>query len=177
MTTSTALTLGQAAKELGFSKATISVAIKKGRLNAEKAQDGSYQIEPCELFRVWPNRANEGQRTHGEGVDVDTSKPQDKLGLTLVNQAVLEAKLEASEKEVTSLKSQLEIAHATGENWKDQAKASQRLLEHKPENTSAPTPTPAKTSAWVYTFLGILILAVGGLVADRFGLISLLGLF
>lgn len=177
MTTSTALTLGQAAKELGFSKATISVAIKKGRLSAEKALDGSYQIEPNELFRVWPNRAKEGQRTHGEGVDVDTSKPASELGLTLVKQAVLEVKLEASEREVTSLKSQLELAHETGESWKDQAKASQRLLEHKPETASAPTPKPIKTSAWVYAFLGILILAVAGLVADRFGLISLLDSF
>lgn len=48
------LTLGQAAKESGKSKATISKYIKNGKLSfVEKTKDG-FQIDPSELFRVFP---------------------------------------------------------------------------------------------------------------------------
>jgi excisionase family DNA binding protein len=47
-------TLGEAAKQAGVSKPTLSKAIKEGRLSAEKQPDGSYRIQPAELFRVYP---------------------------------------------------------------------------------------------------------------------------
>jgi len=50
----TMLTLGQAAKETGLSKTAIARAIKSGRLSAVKAETGEYQIDPAELFRVYP---------------------------------------------------------------------------------------------------------------------------
>ena len=48
------LTLGQAAKEAKRSKATILEAIRNGRLTAPKDDFGRYQIDPAELFRVYP---------------------------------------------------------------------------------------------------------------------------
>jgi len=48
------LTLGQAAKETGVSKPTISKAINKGRLSATKNEKGEYEIDTAELFRVFP---------------------------------------------------------------------------------------------------------------------------
>jgi len=48
------LTLGQAAKETGVSKPTISKAINKGRISATKNEKGEYDIDPAELFRVFP---------------------------------------------------------------------------------------------------------------------------
>ena len=47
-------TLGAAAKASGKSKATISKAIKSGRLSALKDEMGVYRIEPAELNRVYP---------------------------------------------------------------------------------------------------------------------------
>jgi hypothetical protein len=44
----------QAAKEVGKSVTTISRAIKSGRLSAVKQDNGSYEIEASELFRVFP---------------------------------------------------------------------------------------------------------------------------
>jgi excisionase family DNA binding protein len=44
-------TLGEAAKEVGVSKATISRAIKKGKLSAKKNDDNTYAIDPSELTR------------------------------------------------------------------------------------------------------------------------------
>ena len=54
MTNSIFLTLGQAAKETGISKPSLSAAIKKGRFSAEKQENGQYKIDPAELFRVYP---------------------------------------------------------------------------------------------------------------------------
>ena len=48
------LSLTQAAKAAKISKSTLSVAIQKGRVSAVHLPDGSYQIEPVELFRAFP---------------------------------------------------------------------------------------------------------------------------
>lgn len=48
--------LGEAAKEVGKSKTTLTRAIKSGRLSAHRREDGSYQIDPAELFRVYERR-------------------------------------------------------------------------------------------------------------------------
>lgn len=47
-------TLGTAAKATGKAKSTILRAIKSGIISAAKAHDGSYEIEPSELHRVFP---------------------------------------------------------------------------------------------------------------------------
>lgn len=49
--------IGQAATKTGKSKSTISRAIKSGRLSADNVGDATskkYQIDPSELFRVFP---------------------------------------------------------------------------------------------------------------------------
>lgn len=46
--------VSRAARETGLSKSTISRAIKSGRISATRQHDGSYHIEPAELFRVYP---------------------------------------------------------------------------------------------------------------------------
>jgi hypothetical protein len=53
MRTTTALTLGTAAKAVGRSKSTVLRAIRDGKLTAAKGDDGQYAIEPAELFRVF----------------------------------------------------------------------------------------------------------------------------
>ena len=44
-------TLGEAAKATGFSKPTLSRAIKNGKLSAKRLEDGSYSIDAAELGR------------------------------------------------------------------------------------------------------------------------------
>lgn len=48
--------VSRAALETGLSKSTISRAIKSGRISAARQHDGSYLIEPAELFRVYRRR-------------------------------------------------------------------------------------------------------------------------
>jgi hypothetical protein len=47
--------MGEAARQAGVSKATIHRAIKAGKLSAAKKNDGSYVIDPAELFRAYPS--------------------------------------------------------------------------------------------------------------------------
>jgi hypothetical protein len=46
--------LGEAARASGKSKPTIAKAIKTGRISAIRQSNGSYQIDPAELHRVYP---------------------------------------------------------------------------------------------------------------------------
>lgn len=50
------LSLGQAAKEANVSKATLSKALKTGRLSYVAKSTAGYEIDPAELFRVFPRK-------------------------------------------------------------------------------------------------------------------------
>jgi 6-phosphogluconate dehydrogenase len=54
-------TLSQAAKETGKSKSLIHNAIKSGRLSAHKREDGIFEIDASELFRVFKKNVQERQ--------------------------------------------------------------------------------------------------------------------
>jgi len=59
------LSLVQAAKESGKSKSVIHNALKNGRLSGTKNDKGNWQIDPAELFRVFPKgvpKRSEGQK-------------------------------------------------------------------------------------------------------------------
>ena len=71
-------TLGEAAKQAGVSKPTLSKAISSGRLSAEKQPDGSYRIQPAELFRVYPPE-NRGNRLNPSGFDERETGSEERL--------------------------------------------------------------------------------------------------
>lgn len=50
-------TLGEAAKATGKSKATISNALKTGRMSLHEKTEGGYRIAASELFRAFPPRS------------------------------------------------------------------------------------------------------------------------
>jgi hypothetical protein len=57
------ITLGEASRRTGKSKAAITKAIGTGRLSAAKSETGDWQIDPAELFRVYPP-ASEPENKH-----------------------------------------------------------------------------------------------------------------
>jgi len=67
------LTLGQAAKQSGVSKTAISRAIKSGRLSATRSESGDYQIDPAELFRVYPASVNLNTQTEQDATPKDAT--------------------------------------------------------------------------------------------------------
>ena len=48
------LSMGQAAKLADVSKATLSRAIKSGKVSATKNNDGCWEFDPAEICRVYP---------------------------------------------------------------------------------------------------------------------------
>ena len=63
-----ALNLRTAAQQAGVSKSTILRAVKSGRLSASRTADMGYDIEPAELFRVYPP-----QRSNADAMGQDAT--------------------------------------------------------------------------------------------------------
>lgn len=57
-------TLGTAAKATGKAKSTILRAIKSGTISASRSHDGSYEIEPSELHRVFPPKSAQPEQSN-----------------------------------------------------------------------------------------------------------------
>lgn len=113
-----AYTLGQAAKAVNRNKATLSAAIKKGRLSAVKDKDGVFHIEEEELFRVYPP---DGQPTGGQTVDKQAGKHNEN--------SALEARLKVLEELVDELKADKQAANAREVRASEREAALRRDLE------------------------------------------------
>ena len=117
------LTLGEAAKETGLAKSAISRAIKSGRLSAVRQENGSFSIDPAELFRVYPRNGCPEQKTERLATQEAT---------------------EAQRREVTLLRELLEEVRGERDNlradrdhWRQQATM---LLTHQPPAAETPRP-------------------------------------
>jgi hypothetical protein len=121
------LTMGQAAKETGVSKATLSKALKNGRLSYVAKSTAGYEIDPAELFRVFPPKPSatvESERsdTHREHLLLD----------------------DAHRREVQLLREQLDEVRTDRDAWREQA---QRLALAAPETIPVSIPASTETSA------------------------------
>jgi hypothetical protein len=54
------LSLSEAATAAGIAKSTIWRAIKTGRMSATRTDMGTYEVDPAELFRVFPATPKDG---------------------------------------------------------------------------------------------------------------------
>jgi FtsZ-binding cell division protein ZapB len=74
--------LAEAARASGKSKMTIQRAIKSGRISASRDEDGSYDIDPAELHRIFPLVSDDDPDTGNMGHD-DTSSDINLLQLEI----------------------------------------------------------------------------------------------
>ena len=108
-------TLGTAAKATGKAKSTILRAVKSGIISAAKAHDGSYEIEPSELHRVFPPNgaqlasSNDAQpneehsatlRIRLEVLETERQRERDQMQATIDD---LRARLDRSEDRISAL--------------------------------------------------------------------------
>lgn len=114
------LTLGEASKQTGKSKATLSRAIKNGRISAQKQDDGSFSIEPSELFRAYKRVYDETlattRNTTNETTHNTTSTPEKDIEI-----ATLRAELSAARDKIDDLKRQADEIREDRDAWKHQA--------------------------------------------------------
>lgn len=91
------LTLSQAAKRVGKSKATISKAIAEGRLSVANRDTTGFKIDPAELFRVFtPNRSPDGNAERNKRPGERGERPQVNT-LPVPEKEILKARLQAAE--------------------------------------------------------------------------------
>lgn len=130
------LTLGQAAKEAGVAKSTISKALSSGKLSYREKNSDGYKIDPAELFRVFPKTsklssdepaANDWQPGGANGESMPYST---KFEIEL---ARLKGLVEEKDRRISDLESdraQLrEDRHRLTENWQEERVRLLKLLE------------------------------------------------
>lgn len=141
------LSLREAAQETGKSKSTIQRAITKGRMSAKRNDNKEYQIDPAELFRVFPKKS-----------DALPSSDKKKLSHELLHklemlQAAIQHKDEMLETERASMRrereqfeAQIEDLRNTVETLSDQNGATLRLIA---EEIQKPQETKGFFARWV----------------------------
>jgi hypothetical protein len=113
-------TLGEAAKATGKSKATISKAIKSGRISAKKGETGAFAIDPSELHRVYPLTVEVEQE------DTPLTQRVNSKDGELIRE--LQARLEATQERLTDKETVISDLREDRDRWRQQATA---LLEDK----------------------------------------------
>lgn len=127
------LSLGQAAKETNLSKSTISRAIKEGRLSANKNDNGSYSIDPSELFRVYPPKSN---TTVDATEKLDTTQLIDYSSINGLQKEIdmLRERLRDKDQHIDTLSSQIEDVQQERDKWHQQViKKDVRLEDMRSE--------------------------------------------
>lgn len=109
-------TAGEAAKATGVSTATISRAIKKGKISAHKDSSGAWQIDPSELHRIYPPVAL--QANTSVAVQEVVTRPEGDLLLQI---GALKERLRAEE----AARSE---AQEERDRWRDQAERLAKAL-------------------------------------------------
>lgn len=123
--------LREAAQQARTSKSTILRAIQKGRLSATRTDDGGYEIQPAELFRVYPPKAKTVAADHcaHEAAGQDAPAPATPaVAGDAVKLAVMETELAALKEMVAELKQ-------ARDDWKAQA---ERLAITGPTKAAEP---------------------------------------
>src|SRR5918998_815691 len=131
------LSLGQAAKETGLDKSTISRAIKSGRLSAQRKEGGGgYAIDPAELFRVFPPAPKEHAAPAGQTASsTDVLLENRELRIKL---EAAEARIRDKDEEVHDLRRRLDL------EGEERRKLTMMLLAHRPLELSSEN-TPGQT--------------------------------
>ena len=150
------MTLNQAAKACGKSSGTLSKAVKNGKLSViEKNDDGSFKIDPAELFRVFPmetatpsfEQLEAPKNTIGSTQEIEILRElaeDRKIALNDLKRRLNEAELRAAKAE-----ERLNKAH---EEARAEREKLMLWLEHKPLENKAILPPvekePPTTRRW-----------------------------
>lgn len=124
-------TLGEASKETGKSKSTLSKAVKTGKISATKLDDGSFSIEPVELFRVFP-------RVNTATVEVEQSRTPDETHENSYKIKLLELELQHTREKLEEARGRIEEAKERISKLDDDKEHLKRLLNGPTKTTTTP---------------------------------------
>ena len=121
------LSINQASKETGKSVSTIHGAIKSGRISYISREGNSYQIEPSELFRVFPKKDNKKEEEQG-GIGEKTMRKS----IELEHQVqLLQSQLDSEKEKSRMLEDKAEFLKNNCDDWKKQAQTLLLTTERK----------------------------------------------
>ena len=129
-----AISLSEAAAATGVNRSTIYRAWRSGRMSATRLETGQIEVDPAELFRVFPPFAAHEAQTdamhHGaraDGADDNASH------------------VSALETEVRLLREMLDAMSEDRNAWREQAAKAVAAL---PSPIPAPAPAPEARRSW-----------------------------
>ncbi len=118
------LSLKDAAETVGMTKPALFKAIKSGRLSATRDDKGQYQIDPAELFRVYPPPKTEPVTRNPESLQLEIDG--------------LRREIQQRDERFNDMRAQVDDLKTDRDHWRQQATM---LLTHQPQ-PAAETPRP-----------------------------------
>lgn len=132
-------TVGAAAKASGFSKSTISRAIKSGQLSAKRQDDQSYAIDPAELQRWIDSNSHRNGSVTQIATPPETPATPPEEGALQAEIGGLRALLDERQRTIDDLRTRLD------QEAEERRKLTALLTDQrKPE----PTPEPQAKGLW-----------------------------
>lgn len=125
-------TLGTAAKATGKSKSTIHRAIKSGLISAARFDDGSYEIDPAELHRVFSLVVRNGSVELGVRQS-ETPKNPVETGLLKQENDFLKQQLEREREFSRELSRRLDEEAEERRKTAEEVRRLTLLLTHQPK--------------------------------------------
>ena len=129
------LTLGEASRQTGVAKSTLSNDIKTGKLSVAEKTSSGFRIDPAELFRVYPPKP-----VHEQDEETLPNPVQNTLAhpFAIVRDDRSEQVIEQYEKRIAELTRALEREKENADYLKEQLTRSTLLLEHHKPVQAAP---------------------------------------
>jgi hypothetical protein len=139
----TYISLGQAAKGWKVGKATLSRAIRDGKISVkEKLEDGTYRLDPAEIARFMeqhrPERsphAKQAEPRYGTGPD-KPPMPDFRVMQAEIKACELEATRRALDDRIGDLKAMLDETRSDRDHWREQAGKVHLLLTDQSDSAA-----------------------------------------
>lgn len=144
------LSLREAAEQTGVSKSTIFRAIKAGRMSAPRNDDGEFQIDPAELFRVYPPRpAQDVNLRLDRNVPAQPETHSAGHGASDHETVELRIRNAALEAELKGLRAMADELRQARDKWESQAeRLTLALAAPKPVEAPAPVAEAVAPRSW-----------------------------
>lgn len=140
----TYISLGQAAKGWKVGKATLSRAIRDGKLSVkDKLQDGTFRLDPAEVARFMEqHRPERAQVLKRPETAIETAAlPDLRLIQAEIRASELEATRRALDDRIGDLKAMLEETRSDRDHWREQAGKVHLLLTDQSDGSAQARPT------------------------------------
>lgn len=131
------LTLGQAAEMCGWSKGAISKAIKSGKLSVHERTKAGFQLDPAEVLRVFPKKAETSLNEQSETPNKHSVNSAVLTEVNALRQQIATAELERT-REREQLTDRIESLQQMLADEKSERRQLTALLSDQREKSAEP---------------------------------------